>query len=83
MGVPRGRHDTRRLWGLYEMYETLWFCLMSVSDGAFSVLVGSLAHFRTIRLYVWLVVNGTTTFTINIPSRHGCWGVKVWSPAGN
>ena len=31
LGVPGGWHDTRSLWGLYEMYETLWFCLMSVS----------------------------------------------------
>ena len=28
-GVPGGRHDTRSLWGLYEMHETLWFCLVS------------------------------------------------------
>ena len=41
---------------------------MSVSDGAFSVLGGSLAHFRTIRLYVCLVVNGTSTFITNVPS---------------
>ena len=32
LGVPSGRHDTRSIWGLYEMYETLWFWLMSVSD---------------------------------------------------
>ena len=30
-----------------------------------------------------LVVNRTSKFIINIPSRHGCWGVNVWSPAGN
>ena len=30
-----------------------------------------------------LVVNGTSKFVINISSRHGCWGVNVWSPAGN
>ena len=29
LGVPGGRHDTRSLWGLYEMHETLWFCLVS------------------------------------------------------
>ena len=28
-----------------------------------------------------LVVNGQ--FIINIPSRHDCLGVNVWSPAGN
>ena len=28
-GVPGGRHDTRSLWGLYEMHETLWLCLVS------------------------------------------------------
>ena len=27
---------------------------------------------RTIRLYACLVVNGTSTFVTNIPSRHGC-----------
>ena len=27
---------------------------------------------RTIRMYVCLVVNGTSTFIINISSRHGC-----------
>ena len=26
------------------------------------------------------VVNGTSNFIINIPSRYGCWGVNVWSP---
>ena len=31
-----------------------------------------------------LVVNGISTFKINISSRHGCQeGVNVWSPAGN
>ena len=29
-----------------------------------------------------LVVNGTSKSVINISSRHGCWGVNVWSPAG-
>ena len=24
-GVPGGRYNTRRLWGLYEMHETVWF----------------------------------------------------------
>ena len=32
-----------------------------------------------------LVMNGTSKFIINtsIPSRHGCYGVNIWSPAGN
>ena len=30
-----------------------------------------------------LVVNGTSKLVVNISSRHGCWGVNVWSPAGN
>ena len=30
-----------------------------------------------------LVVNGTSKLVINISSRHGCYGVNVWSPAGN
>ena len=30
-----------------------------------------------------LVVNGTSKLIINIPSRHDCWRVDVWSPAGN
>ena len=33
---------------------------------------GSVVHVcRTIRLHVCLVVNGTSTFITNIPSRHG------------
>ena len=28
-GYLGGRFDIRSLWGLYKMYETLWFCLMS------------------------------------------------------
>ena len=30
-----------------------------------------------------LVMNGTSKLIINVPSRHGCWGVNVWSLAGN
>ena len=29
LGVPGGRYDTRSLWDLYKMHETLWFCLVS------------------------------------------------------
>ena len=62
-GVPGGRHDTRSLWGLYEMYETLWLCLISVSDGAFSVLglSCSLQDDTPVCLHDCLVVNGTST----------------------
>ena len=28
-GYLGGEFDIRSLWGLYKMYETLWFCLMS------------------------------------------------------
>ena len=28
-GYLGGRFDIRSLWGLYKMYDTLWFCLVS------------------------------------------------------
>ena len=43
----------------------------------------SLLQDETPVCHACLVVNGTSNFIINIPSRHGCWGVNVWSPAGN
>ena len=70
-GVPGGRHDTRSSGGLYEMHETLGFCLMSGGDKS-PLSWDSLAHCRTVFLHDCLVVNGTSTFITSIPSRHGC-----------
>ena len=65
-------------------YGSVW---LVVSDRSFLSWV---SHCRTTSLqddtpvcHDCLVVNGTSTFIINIPSRHGFKGVNVWSPAGN
>ena len=69
------RFDIRSLWGLYKMYETLWFRLVSGQESWGSVVF----VIWTIPLqddtpvcHDCLVVNGTRTFITNIPSRHGC-----------
>ena len=58
---------------------------MSGDDGVSSALELSclLQDDTPVCLHDCLVVNGTSTSIISIPSRHGCYGVNVWSPARN
>ena len=67
LGVPGGRLDIGSLWGLYKMQETLWFCLVSGLNICVGVLVLCCMYLcRPISLHDCLVVNGTSTFIINI-----------------
>ena len=79
LGVPGGRLDKGSLWDLYKIHETLWFCLVSGLNSSVGVLglclvCQSAVQYlcRSISLHDCLVVNATSKFIINIPSRHGC-----------
>ena len=55
------------------MRETLWFCLVSGLNISVGVLVLCCVYLcRSISLHNLLMVNGTSKFIINIPSRYGC-----------
>ena len=66
-------------------YGSVW---LVASDRSFLSWAYVVYHCRTSSLqddtpvcHECLVVNGTSTLTKNIPSRHGCLGANVWSPA--